>query len=151
MAAEFSTVQPLPARPGAMAAQPVRRKGQVTAGRPLPPRVGDIATTTSAIANPAPAVAPAAAPALTSSVQPAPAAVARAAKPDPRPMRLAFGAGAMAAVGALTIGMVRPDFTGSGADTATSTGRPDGSASAATEAQGRVQRVTNYVLLKPGE
>ena len=151
MAAEFSTVQPLPARPGAMAAQPVRAKGQVTAGRPLPPRVGELAATTTTIANPAPVVAQAAAPALVPSVQAAPAAVARAAKPDPRPMRLAFGAGAVAAVGALTIGMVHADLTGSGADAEASAGASDGSTSAAAEEQARVRRVTNYVLLKPGE
>ena len=151
MAAEFSTVQPLPPRPGAMAAQPVRPKGQVTAGRPLPPRVGELAAATAAVADPPPPVSQAVAPALVPSVQPAPAGVARAAKPDPRPMRLAFGAGAVAAVGALTIGMVRPDFSGSGADPGASAGTSDGSTSTAVETQAAVRQVTNYVLLKPGE
>jgi len=80
----------------------------------------------------------------------APAAVAKAAKPDPRPMRLAFGAGAVAAVGALTIGMVRPDFSGAAQDPATSDAA-GGTAVPGAEAQVRVRRVTNYVLLKPGE
>ena len=152
MAAEFTGVQPLPARPGAMAAQQVRPKGQVTAGRPLPPRATDTppAQITAAAEPTAPFVAPVAVPVVAPPAAPAPVAVARAARPDPRPMRLAFGAGAMAAVGALTIGMVRPDFTGS-ANEAPSGQPADQQASTASDADIRVRRVTNYVLLEPGE
>ena len=65
-------------------------------------------------------------------------------------MRMAFGAGAVAAVSVLTIGMVRPDFTGSAADPALSAQSVD-EAQAATDADVRVRRVTNYVVLRPGE
>jgi hypothetical protein len=158
MAAEFTGVQPLPERPGAMAAQPVRRKGEVTAGRPLPPRVGEAAvagaapTVDATVA--APIAAPVAAPVSAPPAVPAPAAVAatvaaKQTRPDIRPMRLAFGAGAVAAVGALTIGMVRPDFSGTATDEATAAQPVD--EAAAREADVRVRRITNYVLLNPGE
>jgi hypothetical protein len=156
MAAEFSSVQPLPTRPGAMAAQPVRPKGQVTAGRPLPPRAGESAavatqTTVAELAPVTVAAAPASpvasAPAAPPVVQ-APLAL-RATKPDPRPMRIAFGAGAVAAVSALTIGMVKPDFAASltGAES-TDAGTAE-AAKATTDVS--VRHVTDYVLLEPGE
>lgn len=66
-------------------------------------------------------------------------------------MRLAFGAGAVAAVSALTIGMVKPDFIGGSADEASASSSEDAPVAAPANDRVRVRHVTDYVLLKPGE
>ncbi len=141
-----TTARTLPDRPGAMAAQPIRFKGTVTAGRPLPPRAGEAQPAVASQNTPQSAAAAAAPPALPSPAilapRPAPA------RPDARPMRVAFGAGAIAAVGVLTVGLVQPDFS---APDEAAAGTSD--VATATEEGGRtrVRRVTEYVFLKPGQ
>ena len=66
-------------------------------------------------------------------------------------MRIAFGAGAVAAVSALTIGMVKPDFSGAAGNEAGSTISEESAIEAPASERVRVRRVTNYVVLKPGE
>jgi len=76
----------------------------------------------------------------------------RPSKPDARPMRFVYGAGAVAAMGVLAVGLVQPDF----AATADQTGNSDGAAidpNAAAQVPGNVavRHVTQYINLKPGQ
>jgi hypothetical protein len=67
-------------------------------------------------------------------------------RPDARPMRLAYAAGAMAAVSASTAGLVH---FGSGGATSASVVPPAASEPAAVSV--RVRHVIHYVHLRPGE
>jgi len=87
------------------------------------------------------------------------------AKPDPRPMRVVYGAGAVAAVSVMTIGLVQPSWDTAPesrpiADDANTAGGPlaasapdNGSADRTRQSAGDVQvrHVIRYVHLKPGE
>jgi len=138
-----------------------------TAGRPLPPR--------STSSDPGSAVIPAAGPPSLSPTDAAPAApqlalgseaarpVARPtmgdlpakSRPDARPMRLVFGAGGIAAISIMTVGLVKPDL-GASADLAdaipsaadASDALPTGEASG-RDRDGR--QVVRYVYLQPGQ
>ncbi|MEP7377948.1 MAG: hypothetical protein ABI725_00135 [Chloroflexota bacterium] len=95
------------------------------------------------------------------SAQPAPAARppsdarpartdSRQSKPDARPMRFVYGAGAVAAMSVMAVGLVQPDF----AATADQSGASDPTAEPNAVAQvpaTTVQHVTQYIQLKPGE
>jgi hypothetical protein len=154
------TAQALPLRPGAGAVQHRRFKGTVTAGRPLPPRAGEIH---AVAADVAPVAAPAAAPRVAAPQPPLQVAqvppVSRPSKPDARPMRFVFGAGAVAAVSVLTIGLVKPDWSVASDEQANTTSQDAVSAaidatdpsSPRTRVKGRVRHVTEYVFLAPGE
>jgi hypothetical protein len=65
-------------------------------------------------------------------------------------MRLALGAGALAAMGALTVGLVQPDFSSS-ADEVVAASGADSSAGEGRADRPRVRHVTEYVFLRPGE
>ncbi|MEO8625268.1 MAG: hypothetical protein ABI452_01075 [Candidatus Limnocylindrales bacterium] len=74
----------------------------------------------------------------------------RQSKPDARPMRFVYGAGAVAAMSVMAVGLVQPDF----AATADQSGASDPTAEPNAVAQvpaTTVQHVTQYVQLKPGE
>jgi hypothetical protein len=73
-------------------------------------------------------------------------------KPDPRPMRFVYGAGAVAAMSVMAVGLVQPDF----AATADQPASPDGTAVdsnavAQVPADVAVRHVTQYIHLKPGQ
>lgn len=95
-------------------------------------------------------------------------------RPDPRPMRVVYGAGAVAAMSIMAVGLVQPDWTATGDQSATddsgsATGDQsaiaglDTSGSPKTEAGGsflvdggatanvQVRHVIRYVYLKPGQ
>jgi flagellar hook-length control protein FliK len=161
------TAQALPLRPGAAAVQPRRFKGTVTEGRPLPPRAGEVpAAAAPRLAAAAPAVTAAATATPVSAAIAAPVAApvavpaalaARPSKPDARPMRFVFGAGAVAAVSVLTIGLVKPDWSNASEPSATDqdavSAAIDATDSSAprTRVKGRARHVTEYVFLAPGE
>ena len=148
-----------------MAGVQPRTRGSITAGRPLPPRreapmapaANDLPPLPAPIqasvasATPAPAVvAPAVAP---------PAVVAAAAverlrpsRPHAGPMRLALGAGAVAAISVMTVGFVQPDFGGeSSEEPVTDQLATEIDATAVQDGQAQVRRVKRYVFLEPGE
>ncbi len=89
----------------------------------------------------------------------------RPAKPDARPMRVVYGAGAVAAMSVMAVGLVQPDFAASAdqpAESATDvawldpTAAPPGSSQrdawpARQQADVRVRHVIRYVHLKPGQ
>lgn len=66
-------------------------------------------------------------------------------RPDPRPMRLAFGAGALAALSAMSVGLVR--FTSASASTEVATSDGSGAILPPTE----IRHIIQYIHLKPGE
>lgn len=90
----------------------------------------------------------------------------RPGKPDPRPMRVVYGAGAVAVVSVMAVGLVQPDFS-SGADQqatsdpqiadanvgqdGTSNGRSDQSGNGTTQPAAQVRHVIKYIHLKPGQ
>ena len=129
----------------------------VTAGRPLPPRkappIGPAANDLPL--QPAAVVPPVAPPSLVPSmVPPVVAERQRPAKPDPRPMRLAFGAAAVAAVSFMVGGFVRPGF-GSAADQPADAQALGADSTDVDGGNGQrrelPQRVTRYVFLAPGQ
>lgn len=74
----------------------------------------------------------------------------RQSKPDARPMRFVYGAGAVAAMSVMAVGLVQPDF----AATADQTNATDPTSDPNLVAQvlgGTVQHVTQYVHLQPGQ
>ena len=73
-------------------------------------------------------------------------------RPDPRPMRLAYAAGAIAALSAISAGLVHASSSG-GSATPTQTTTVDRSPQdrPAPAAQVEVQHVINYIHLQPGE
>lgn len=98
------------------------------------------------------------------------------ARPDPRPMRVVYGAGAVAAMSIMAVGLVQPDWTTTGDQTPTdggSTPQQDQNSFGAVDANGaskaetgsplladggggptanvRVRHVIRYVYLKPGQ
>lgn len=66
-------------------------------------------------------------------------------RPDPRPMRLAFGAGALAALSVMSVGLVR--FGSPTTNTAVTTSDGPGSDLPPIE----IRHVVRYVHLKPGQ
>ncbi len=95
-------------------------------------------------------------------------------KPDPRPMRVVYGAGAVAVASVMAVGLVQPDFTATadqqaasdanaadpnaGADqlnagTANSNGqaRNKKTTTDTTQANVQVKHVVKYIHLKPGQ
>jgi hypothetical protein len=66
-------------------------------------------------------------------------------RPDPRPMRLAFGAGALVALSAMSVGLVR--FNSASASTEVATSDDSGAILPPTE----IRHVIQYIHLKPGE
>jgi hypothetical protein len=146
--------------------RPPRRS--VTEGRPLPARDTSSAGTAAAAtatpsATPSLFAAPTAPAASVASVAapvaatPTPHVVATAARPDPRPMRLVYGAGAVAALSVMTVGLVQPTFNGTAAESAGEAADPVTEVAASFAAPGRngptvqVRHVIRYVQLRPGE
>lgn len=72
-------------------------------------------------------------------------------RPDPRPMRLAYAAGAIAAVSAISAGLVHAASSGTTASATTTTVETVPQDSLAPAAQVEVQHVIRYIHLKPGE
>jgi hypothetical protein len=70
------------------------------------------------------------------------------AKPDPRPMRLALGAGGLAAFSAIVTAIVIPPGSFAGALRSTNQSVSGAAASAATV---QVQRQVRYIQLQPGQ
>jgi hypothetical protein len=74
----------------------------------------------------------------------------RQSKPDPRPMRLVYGAGAVAAMSVMAVGLVQPDSAATADQTAVFD--PTSDPSSVAQAGGpTVQHITEYVHLRPGE
>jgi hypothetical protein len=74
----------------------------------------------------------------------------RAARPDARPMRLVYGAGAVAALSVMAVGLVQPDPGATDPAAAPDpTAKPDRVAQA--PADSGVRHVTRYIHLKPGQ
>ncbi len=74
----------------------------------------------------------------------------RQSKPDARPMRFVYGAGAVAAMSVMAVGLVQPDFAAT-ADQSTSSD-PTADPTAVAQSPGTtIQHVTRYIQLKPGE
>ncbi len=86
------------------------------------------------------------------------------ARPDPRPMRVVYGAGAIAAVSVMTVGLVQPAWDASadsvapnapqnqtGAQNAVGASGQRGAVTAAQPAPDVVRHVIRYVQLKPGQ
>ena len=90
-------------------------------------------------------------------------------KPDPRPMRVVYGAGAVAAVSVMAVGLIQPDFAAT-ADQQPSTdltsadqGRADAADAGSRKGNGQtdsdasqrtaeqVRHVIKYMQLKPGQ
>ncbi len=114
-------VRPTPAKPGVGAG----------AGRPLPPR--------PAVANRPASVSTAAGPRPDARK-----------KPDPRPMRLAYGAGALAAMSAMSVGLVRFGSSSASTPAAATTVTNAANPSAATQTVA-VKHVVRYIHLQPGQ
>ena len=94
-----------------------------------------------------------------------------AKKPDPRPMRVVYGAGAVAAVSIMAVGLVQPDWSSNadpsatddswqptddpGAVAALPDGTPQGGQTDPTagtdNSGGKPRHVIHYVYLKPGQ
>jgi hypothetical protein len=84
-------------------------------------------------------------------------------KPDPRPMRIVYGAGAVAVVSVIAVGLVQPDFTATADQPATNdanvadvannqdNGRTDQSGNGANQPNVQVKHVVKYIHLKPGQ
>ena len=157
------------------AKEPVSQKGSLTSGRELPPRARNVASD-------AVGAAPADIPRASRSREgiehrPVPARpgggpVRRPTnRPDARPMRIVYGAGAVAAVSIMAVGLVQPDWT-STADPGqtddsvnptddpgaiavlsdgTDPGQPDPTGTSADGRGGKVRHVIRYIYLKPGQ
>lgn len=72
-------------------------------------------------------------------------------KPDARPMRVVYGAGAVAALSVMAVGLVQPDYAATADQTIVSDPAADPHAGAAAPANGDVRHVTRYIYLKPGQ
>ncbi len=108
-------------------------------GGPLPPRPVRPQAPAPSAAPPAPAPRTAA---------PAPSGKRR---PDAKPMRIVYGAGALAAASVMTVGLVQPDF---GAQEQEPGAVPEQDALAGTDAGSlprREHRVVRYVFLRPNQ
>lgn len=70
-------------------------------------------------------------------------------RPDPRPMRLAYAAGAIAALSAISAGLVHAGTTGSGTTTTTVEVVPQDQPKAVGPVD--VQHVIRYIHLQPGQ
>jgi hypothetical protein len=68
-------------------------------------------------------------------------------RPDPRPMRLAYGAGAVAALSVMSIGLIQPASSDSRQSDVTSTADQTTAQAPSVE----VRHVINYIHLKPGQ
>ena len=77
---------------------------------------------------------------------------ARPSKPDARPMRFVYGAGAVAAMSVMAVGLVQPDFAATADQPAASDGATvDQNAVAQAPADVAVRHVTQYIHLQPGQ
>jgi hypothetical protein len=76
---------------------------------------------------------------------------ARPSKPDARPMRFVYGAGAVAAMSVMAVGLMQPDFAATADQPASADGSADPSAVAQAPADVAVRHVTQYIQLKPGQ
>lgn len=76
---------------------------------------------------------------------------ARPSKPDPRPMRFVYGAGAVAAMSVMAVGLVQPDFAATADQPASNAPTTDPNAVAPAPADVAVRHVTEYIHLKPGQ
>lgn len=168
--------RPLPPLP----AKPVRDlPPRPTAGRPLPPRPASPVATASAPGSAAEALSAMALPEgvsrdmvvalarelaaeMARSSRPAPVARpaadarlarpdSRQSKPDARPMRFVYGAGAVAAMSVMAVGLVQPDFAATADQIVGSNSTPDPNAVAQVPADVAVTHVTQYIHLQPGE
>ena len=104
----------------------------------------EIATEMARASRPAPGAHPAtdARPARSDS---------RQSKPDARPMRFVYGAGAVAAMSVMAVGLVQPDFAATADQSNASDPTGDPNAVAQVPGGTTVQHVTQYVHLQPGE
>lgn len=107
---------------------------------------------------------PAAAKEADRSAKPRPVQAERA-KPDARPMRVVYGAGAVAAVSVMTVGLIQPTWDSSSSDpTSPPDVAPSGDAAIADQPRNNgqshsnasqpapdVRHVIRYVQLKPGQ
>lgn len=75
----------------------------------------------------------------------------RQSKPDARPMRFVYGAGAVAAMSVMAVGLVQPDFAATADQSNASDPTADPSAVAQVPGDTTVQHITQYVHLQPGE
>ncbi len=77
---------------------------------------------------------------------------ARPSKPDARPMRFVYGAGAVAAMSVMAVGLVQPDFAATADQTVSSdVATADPNAIAQAPADVAVRHVTQYIHLQPGQ
>ena len=74
----------------------------------------------------------------------------RQSKPDARPMRFVYGAGAVAAMSVMAVGLVQPDFAATADQPAGSDPTADPNAVAQAPST-TVRHVTQYIQLKPGQ
>ncbi len=119
---------------------PALAEAASASGGPLPPRPVRPRAPAPAAARPAPAP------------RTAPSAPSGKRRPDAKPMRIVYGAGALAAASVMTVGLVQPDF---GAQSDQEPGAvPEQDELAGTDAGGRPrreQRVVRYVFLRPNQ
>ena len=105
--------------------------------------------------DPRPAVGPGTTPTSRPAAVPRPTVAvptAPKAKPDPRPMRLALGAGTLAAVSIMTAGLVRyPAPAADAAGDATTADAVTVETIATARPEVRIKHRTVYVQLKPGQ
>lgn len=73
------------------------------------------------------------------------------AKPDARPMRIVYGAGAVAALSVMAVGLVQPDYAATADQTTIADPADDPNTVAQAPANGAVRHVTRYVYLRPGQ
>ena len=159
-----------------MTAPSDRQPGWRTANRPLPPRSGEAVVASAAATAPAgipslveaaqgssgplpprPVSVPAAgAPSIAvpaATVAMAPANGSAKSRPDAKPMRVVYGAGALAAISVITVGLVQPTEQSAQSDlTASANGPTSGSGAddrRARRTNGR--RTVRYVFLPPGD
>jgi hypothetical protein len=76
---------------------------------------------------------------------------ARPSKPDARPMRFVYGAGAVAAMSVMAVGLVQPDFAATADQNNVPDATADPNAVAQVPADVAVRHVTQYVHLQPGQ
>lgn len=143
-------VRDLPARP-TPASEPTP-VAEVPGATPLPEGVSrdmivalarELAAEMARSARPAPAARP------LNDARPA-RSDARQSKPDARPMRFVYGAGAVAAMSVMAVGLVQPDFAAT-ADQSAGSG-PTADPNPVAQVPGTtVQHVTQYIQLKPGQ
>lgn len=118
---------------------------------PLPPRKTD---------QPRPLPARPVSNAARSTVQ-TPRSETKPNKPDARPMRVAYGAGAVAVASVMAVGLIQPDFTATAdqqastdpnaADIEVGQGNAGNKSNDTSQADVQVNHVTKYIHLKPGQ